>query len=66
MEVQSYQKQDILGYYKVLNVSPYASFSEIRRAYYAQALLYHPDKNKSKEAEIMVNIHIRKLFTCRH
>lgn len=52
-DVQIYQKHDVLGYYKLLNLSPYATPAEIRRAYYTLALLYHPDKNSSLEAEVM-------------
>jgi len=52
-ELQAYQKHDILGYYKLLNLNPNATPAEIRRAYYGLALLYHPDKNSSEEAEVM-------------
>lgn len=53
-ELQVYQKLDILGYYKLLNLDPNATPAEIRKAYYALALQYHPDKNSSEEAEVMV------------
>jgi len=39
-------------YYKVLGVTKSASSDEIKRAYRKQALQYHPDRNKSKEAEV--------------
>jgi len=52
-DVQTYQKHDVLGYYKLLNLSPNATPAEIRRSYYALALVYHPDKNSSTEAEVM-------------
>lgn len=38
-------------YYQALGVTKTASADEIKRAYRKQALQYHPDRNKSKEAD---------------
>lgn len=40
-------------YYRVLGVDKTASQDEIKKAYRDLALKYHPDRNKSKEAEEM-------------
>ena len=37
-------------YYQELNIEPCATTAEIRRAYKRLALLWHPDRNQSREA----------------
>uniref|UniRef100_A0A2N9F9E7 J domain-containing protein n=1 Tax=Fagus sylvatica TaxID=28930 RepID=A0A2N9F9E7_FAGSY len=42
---------EINNYYKVLGVERNATPSEIKKAFYSLSLLYHPDKNHTKEAK---------------
>ena len=45
-----------LNYYEVLGVSQDASTDEIRRAYRQLAMEWHPDRNKSPDAERMMRL----------
>ncbi len=40
----------MLDYYKILNIEKSAKNDEIKKAYRAAALFWHPDKNKSDQA----------------
>lgn len=41
------------NYYKILGISKTATQSEIKKAYFAKAKMYHPDVCKDKNAEQM-------------
>ena len=47
---------DIMNYYTILGVSPYAKYREIKAAYRRLALKYHPDRNSSPVAENSIKI----------
>jgi len=49
---------DFIDYYKVLNVSENATLEEIKKAFRELAKKYHPDKNKSNNA----NTKFREVF----
>jgi DnaJ-class molecular chaperone len=44
------------NFYSVLGVTAGATSMEIRKAYKAQSLIWHPDKNPSDEAQHMFSI----------
>ncbi len=45
---------DSTGYYAILGVSEQAKYPELKKAYRRLARKYHPDRNKSSNADIMI------------
>jgi hypothetical protein len=54
-EESHYRSEDFLLEYSILDLVPPVSRSEIKKAYYKKALLYHPDK-PSGDNEMFVKI----------
>ena len=47
---------DVIDYYRILGVSQYAKYREIKAAYRRLALKYHPDRNSSPFSENTIKI----------
>lgn len=62
------------SFYDVLGITPKATASDIKTAYYKLSMTYHPDKNKSDDSaaekfrnvteayEVLGNYRLRKLY----
>jgi molecular chaperone DnaJ len=44
-------RTSMMDYYKELGINKYATSMDIRNAYKRLALIWHPDRNKAKDAE---------------
>lgn len=49
-------KQEVSNYYDVLGIKQNSSENDIKKAYHALAVKYHPDKNTDSSAEEMFKI----------
>jgi len=41
----------LINHYKILEIPNYSTYAKVRKAYITKMKLYHPDLNKSPEAE---------------
>lgn len=51
------------AYYEILKVSPSATQSQIKTAYYKQSFMYHPDKNPGSKEAIQQFSHVSEAYT---
>lgn len=57
-----YQRLDLSDYYSILGVEKWATLDKIKKAYYAAAKEFHPDKHKELPTEIVKN-KLNAIFT---
>lgn len=57
-----YQRLDSSDYYSILGVEKWATLDKIKKAYYAAAKEFHPDKHKELPTEILKN-KLNAIFT---